>query len=148
MGWVDDLRGHTVGLDTAPLIYFIERHPSYVIKLRSFFQAAERGEFRIVTSIVTLAEVLVHPLRNGRRDLVLAYRDVLLQSPNLSAVNMDPTIAEEAAQVRARYRIATPDAIQLATAKLAKARWFLTNDASLPHLPELEVLLVDQLPVE
>lgn len=29
MGWVEDLRGKTVGLDTAPLIYYIEDHPTF-----------------------------------------------------------------------------------------------------------------------
>ena len=27
MEWIDALYGETVGLDSAPLIYFIERHP-------------------------------------------------------------------------------------------------------------------------
>jgi hypothetical protein len=27
--WIKPLLGHTVGLDTAPLIYFIEKHPQY-----------------------------------------------------------------------------------------------------------------------
>lgn len=30
MGWVDNLQGKVVGLDTAPLIYFIEEDPVYV----------------------------------------------------------------------------------------------------------------------
>lgn len=38
--------------------------------VRPFFEAADRGEFQIVTSILTLTEVLVHPLRRG--DHVLA----------------------------------------------------------------------------
>ena len=74
MEWIDALRGEVVGIDTAPLIYFIEKHPSHAAKLKPFFAAAEQREFRIVTSIVTLLEVLVHPLRSGRDDLVREYR--------------------------------------------------------------------------
>jgi len=40
VGWVDALRGKTVGLDTAPLIYFIEQSPGRIEKLRPFFAAA------------------------------------------------------------------------------------------------------------
>ena len=40
MGWVNDLDGELVGLDTAPVIYFIEKHPTYVDMLRPFFQKA------------------------------------------------------------------------------------------------------------
>jgi len=28
--WINDLQGKTVGLDTAPLIYFIEENPAYI----------------------------------------------------------------------------------------------------------------------
>jgi hypothetical protein len=66
--WIDALRGETVGLDTAPLIYFMERHPVRATKLKPFFAAAQQREFRIVTSLVTLLEVPVHPLRHGRED--------------------------------------------------------------------------------
>jgi hypothetical protein len=30
MEWIADLLGQVVGLDTAPLIYFIEEHPTYI----------------------------------------------------------------------------------------------------------------------
>jgi len=47
--WIDALAGETVGLDSAPLIYFIEQDPQRAAKLRPFFAAAEGGQFRIVT---------------------------------------------------------------------------------------------------
>lgn len=147
MEWIDALRGEIVGLDTAPLIYFIERHPSHAAKLKPFFAAAERREFRIVTSLVTLLEVLVHPLRNERDDLAREYRDILLRSPSLTALPLGEEIAEEAARLRASHSVKTPDAIQLATAKIAGATWFLTNDGNLPSLPGISLLVVDRLPV-
>ena len=62
MEWIEALRGSTVGLDTGPLIYYIEEHATFLAKIKPFFEAADRNEFRIVTSFVTLIEVLVHPL--------------------------------------------------------------------------------------
>lgn len=146
MEWIDALRGEIVALDTAPLIYFIERHPSYVSKLKPFFAAADRREFRIVTLLVTLVEVLVHPLRRGRDDLVREYRDILLRSPALASLPLSQEIAEEAARLRAAHNMKTPDAIQLATAKIAGANWFLTNDGSLPCPSGISLLIVDRLP--
>jgi predicted nucleic acid-binding protein len=143
--WISALRGDTVALDTAPLIYFIERHPAHAGKLKPFFAAAEQAEFRIVTSLVTLIEVLVHPLRSGREDLALEYRDILLRSPGLTALPLDDQIAEEAARLRALHGFKTPDAIQLATAKIAGAKWFLTNDGDLPRIPGVSLLVVDRL---
>ncbi len=103
MEWVAALRGAIVGLDTGPLIYYIEEHPTLLAKIRPFFEAAERGEFRIVTSYITLIEVLVHPLRERRPELAAAYRDVLLHSSSLTAIALNEPIAEEAAALRARH---------------------------------------------
>ena len=100
MEWIEALRGSTVGLDTGPLIYYIEEHPAFLAKIKPFFEAAERNEFRIVTSFVTLLEVLVHPLREGRPELAEEYRNILLQSPALTAIPLDEGIAEEAAGLR------------------------------------------------
>lgn len=146
MEWIEALRGSTVGLDTGPLIYYIEEHPTFLAKIKPFFEAAERNEFRIVTSYVTLIEVLVHPLREGRPELAEEYRNILLQSPALTAVSLDEGIAEESAGLRARHNLRTPDAIQLATAIRSGASWFLTNDAELANLPEISVLVLKQLP--
>lgn len=145
MDWIGALRGETVALDTAPLICFIERHPSRGAKLRPFFAAAERREFRMVTSLVTLLEVLVHPLRHGRADLAREYRDILLRSPSLTALHIGERVAMEAARLRALHGMKTPDAIQLATAKIAGATWFLTNDEDLPHQPGVATSVVDRL---
>ncbi|MGH2515242.1 MAG: type II toxin-antitoxin system VapC family toxin, partial [Ktedonobacterales bacterium] len=116
MGWVDSLKGAVVGLDTAPLIYFIEANPTYVSLVRPFFQALDRGELSVITSTVTLGEVLVHPLRKGDAPLVQRYHDVLLGSGSLIMKQVISDIAEEAARLRAVYNLRTPDAIQLATA--------------------------------
>jgi predicted nucleic acid-binding protein len=144
--WIEALRGSTVGLDTGPLIYYIEEHPAFLAKIKPFFEAAQRNEFRIVTSFVTLIEVLVHPLREGRSELAEEYRSILLQSPALTAVPLDESIAEQAAELRARHNLRTPDAIQLATAIRSGASWFLTNDAQLANLSDISVLVLKQLP--
>ena len=41
MGWVEDLRGKTVGLDTSPLIFYIEEHVIYCDVLDPFFEAVK-----------------------------------------------------------------------------------------------------------
>ena len=70
MGWIEDLAGRTVGLDTAPLIYFIEENKTYLLTVTPFFEAMNKEEISVVTSTVTLLEVLVNPLRRGAGDLV------------------------------------------------------------------------------
>ena len=145
MEWIAQLQGQVVGLDTAPLIYFIEQNPTYLEMMRLFFRTLNQGEFRVVTSVVTLPEVLVYPLRQGNRILAQQYRDILFNAEGLTTIQVSPDIAEVAAQLRAVHNLRTPDAIQMATAICEGASFFLTNDARLPSLPGLKVLLLEEL---
>ncbi|MCW5314291.1 PIN domain-containing protein [Nostoc sp. KVJ3] len=139
------LQGQIVGLDTAPLIYFIEENPNYLDVTDAFFEAMFRGDFSVVTSVLTITEVLVYPLRQGNTALAQQYREILFNSQGLTTIEVFPDIAENAAQLRANYNLRTPDAIQMATAIRGGASFFLTNDARLPSLPALTVLVLDQL---
>ena len=145
MEWITALRGKVVGLDTTPLVYFIEENPIYLEMVCPFFEAMDRGEFSVVTSVVTLLEVLVHPFRRGDTKLVQQYRDILLNVESLMTIQLCPNIAEEAARLRAVHNIRTPDAIQMATAIHEGASLFLTNDTRLPSPPGLRVLVLDKL---
>jgi predicted nucleic acid-binding protein len=145
MEWLMQLQGQVVGLDTAPLIYLIEQNQAYLGLVRAFFGALSRGVFQVVTSTLTLTEVLVHPLRSGNVELAGQYRDILLDQENLITVPISLEIAEVAAQLRARQNLRTPDAIQIATAMGEGAMFFLTNDARLAAVPDLKVLVLDAL---
>jgi predicted nucleic acid-binding protein len=105
----------------------------------------DRGEFEIVTSTVTLAEVLVHPMRRGDHELADHYRQILLHANHVTTVPVSEEIAEAAAQLRARHSLRTPDAIQLATATHSGASSFLTNDTRLPALASLQMLVLADL---
>jgi predicted nucleic acid-binding protein len=139
------LRGKVIGLDTAPLIYFIEAHPDYLPLLRPLFEALDQRDIHIVTSCVTLTEVLVHPLRRQNTQLAAQYRSILLNVPNFSTVAVSVEVAERAAEIRATLGMRTPDAIQLATASSYRAAAFLTNDFRMPSLPDLPVMTLEQL---
>jgi predicted nucleic acid-binding protein len=143
--WLKSLHGQIVGLDTAPLIYFIEKHPDYLSLVYPFFEAVTRGEIQVVTSTLTLTEVLVHPLRQGNWDLALRYSRILLNANHLKTLSISSAIATEAAHLRARHGFKTPDAIQLATARQANATFFLTNDEALTGIPGLQTLVLKNL---
>ena len=145
MEWLEELRGAVVGLDTAPLIYFIEENPAYLPLVRPFFEAVDRGELRVVTSVLTLTEVLVHPMRRGDHDLADQYRRILLHANQITTVQVSEGVAEEAGRLRARHNLRTPDAIQLATAIRSGASSFLTNDGRLPKLAPLNILVLKEL---
>ena len=146
MAWTDELRGRVVGLDTAPLIYYVERKQPYVDTVRPFFDALAAGEFRVVTSVLTVSEALVQPVRHNDTPLAAHYRSILLNTPGLIIMPVSLLIAERATDIRADYRrVRLPDAVQLATALIGGADFFLTNDIALPSLPGLKMLVVEDL---
>ena len=144
MEWINGLKGKTIGLDTAPLIYFIEENPDYLETVTPFFEAMDREDFTVVTSTVTLLEVLVHPLRHNNASLADEYRDILLNS-KLLTFEISSTIAEQAAKLRAVHNIRTPDAIQISAALHAGATHFLTNDIRLPKIQNIQILSLDSI---
>ena len=56
------------------------------------------------------------------------YEMYLLNFPHLTIVPIDVEVAREAAHLRARTGLPTPDAIILATAVQTKAKAIITND--------------------
>jgi len=143
MVWVNDLSGRTVALDSAPLIYYVEAHPLFSERLQPFFEALEKRRLEATISAITIAEVLVHPLRFKRTKLVEAYRELFMTYLRVTALSS--SIAEKAASLRAVHNLKTPDAIHIATALDQKADFFLTNDAKLSRLPQPQVLVLADL---
>ncbi len=129
-----------VALDTAVFIYFVEQHPTYAKVVRPLFVAADRGQLELVTSAVTLLEVQVVPYRAGNAALAERYEALLTRSRGLTLIDLDRDVLRTAAQLRARFGIRTPDALQLAAAHSARCTAFVTNDRRLPVVEGLRVV--------
>ena len=145
MSLLDDIpEGVVVGLDTAPIIYYVEAHPLYGPLVRSFVLARVQTALNVaLTSTVSLVEVLVVPLRTRRLDLVSAYQDFLVNFPIIGVVPVSSAVAGWAADLRARYNLRLGDACQMAAALVNGATHFLTNDTGLRRVTELTVLILD-----
>jgi len=143
MGLIKSLLGKKIFLDTAPLIYYIEENSNYLQKLNELFEVKNRCRF--VTSVITLSEVLVMPFRERRYELARQYENILIHAENVDIYEMNIQIAKKTAQLRSRYSIKTPDAIQLATALYCSVDFFLTNDLKLKSINELNIITLDEL---
>lgn len=135
---IEQLRS-PIAIDTAILIYYIERHERFGEVVRPLFEAADRGDVELVTSTVTLLEVLVVPYRTGDSRLAERYEALLTRSRGLTMVELGRPVIRAAAQLRAVHSLRTPDALQIAAALSRGCGSFLTNDRRLPSLPTLEV---------
>lgn len=143
MGLVDELRGLKICIDTAPFIYFIEKHPKYLDVIRPVFIEIDGGQIEAITSTITLLEVLVHPFKTKNEALAEEYREILLHSEGLTTFEILHEISEMFSKLRARYSIKTPDAIQISVGVLYGASKFLTNDPDLKRVDGIEVLILD-----
>lgn len=131
-------------IDTSIWIYHFEQHPKLADAAASVLEAVESGRVKGVVSELTLLELMVRPLQLGRQDVADDYELLLDQFPNLELVPADRTILIEAAGLRARYRIRTPDAILIATGLLHGATAAITNDAAWRSVRGMETLLLSE----
>jgi predicted nucleic acid-binding protein len=134
-----------LGLDTSPFIYFVEQNPLYVDVMRYIFKRITNGDFRACSSVITLTEVLVQPFRQNNQILAADYRDLLFNGANFQLFSLTASIAERAAELRAKYNLRTPDALQIATALENGCDAFLCNDNGLRRVSELQILALDDL---
>jgi predicted nucleic acid-binding protein len=137
----------TLSIDTSPFIYLVEKHPIYEERVVAIFGQVGVGRVQVVTSMLTLTEVLMMPLIKKQSHYVREYREMLLNTQSILSVEVDKTIAERAAELRAKYGLKTPDALHVATALETGCQAFLTNDMELKRVSEIQILVLDELEV-
>ena len=135
-------------IESAPLIYYIEAHSTYIDRMDAIILGWEDAGTTVYSSAITLTEVLVHPMRSDNNSLAQAYRDILLNSSGFRLLPITGQVAEIAADLRARYNLRTPDAIHLAAALDNNCDAFLTNDAKLTRVAEINVQLLDSIDLD
>ena len=86
---------------------------------------------------------MVHPFKTNNEKLAERYREILLNSENLTTFEILHEVSEISSKLRAEYSIKTPDAIQIAVGILYGADKFLTNDPNLKKVIDIKVLVLD-----
>lgn len=132
-------------IETAPLIYYVEENPTYIARMDAVMEAIEKSSISVFSSVITLTEVLNHPMKLGNKPLVQAYRDILINSARYQLVPINISIAESAANLRASYNLRTPDALHVASALHYRCDVFLTNDAGIKRVTDLPILILQEL---
>lgn len=117
--------------DTNVFIYLIEEHPVYLPKVLALFERHLADGDTLVTSVLTLGELLVVPLRFQNREKMEQYIMLLSDDRRIQLVAFDRSAVEHYARIRALTTVRQPDAIQLACAAAAGATTFITNDQRL-----------------
>ncbi len=132
----------SVAIDTSPFIYLIEGKAPREQKAVALFKEIEQAQK--LTSIITPIEVLAFCSGPSGAALAEKYRDYFRRTPGLQVRTVDWQVAEAAAEVRAKYGLRTPDAIQVATALVNEADVFITNDRRLAGIENIPVIIFDE----
>lgn len=115
--------------DTNIFIYLFENYGELserASELRS--KMLVRGD-RLLTSALTLGEVLVKPTEQGDLELCRKYEEAILATSLV--LPFDTKAAKNYASLRCDRSLRAPDALQLACASAAGVDLFVTNDARL-----------------
>lgn len=133
-------------LDTAPVIYLVERHAEFFDQVSAVFRRVDEGQLTVVASPITLAECLVGAYRTQQTQAAIDFRDCLTQE-STDFVEISAEIGDRAAQLRVKYNLALIDALQIATALVAGCEAFLTNDVQLRRVTEVKIIVVGELEI-
>lgn len=134
--------------DTNLFIYLFEDFggfTSQVATLRS--RMLTRGD-ELLTSAVTLGEILVKPMQKGDSKAVAYYQKLL--TTTAAVLPFEEKAAVVYARLRGDRSLRPPDAIQLACAASAGVDLFITNDARLhsKQIPGIQFIVpLDRAPI-
>jgi predicted nucleic acid-binding protein len=133
--------------DADVLIYAAVPHHDLGRRVRALLLAEAEAPEAIggVGSVLLIPELLTKPKRAGS---TVEYEELNILLSRLSLLPVDQATANLATTLGARYGLRAADAVHLATAVLAGADRFVTNNsADFPRtITEIEVIYPDDLP--
>ncbi len=113
-------------LDSCVLIYALENRQKLGERARTAFRG--RSDEKLVISPLVKLECLVKPIREADFELREIYERFFLDFETLTITG---DVFIRAAELRALYRLKTPDALHLAVAQLHHCSALWTNDERL-----------------
>ncbi len=125
----DELAGlYRICIDTPVFAYHLAEHRRYVDYTSVILSAVEQNKIEGMITTITLAELLTYPAQKGDMQTLREWELYLTNFPNMLIVALDQALAREAAIVRGETRLKTPDAVQVAAARVNGADAIVTND--------------------
>jgi len=135
----------SVYVDANALIYRVENIQPYLAAMPPLWHALDAGTQTVVTSELSLLELLVKPVQQGNVLLQQLFEGILYGTPGFTCLPMTRQILATAAHLRATTSLKTPDAIHAATALLAGCTLFVTNDSAFRRVPNLNVVILSDV---
>jgi predicted nucleic acid-binding protein len=134
--------------DTNLFIYLFEGSGAFSKQVESLRRRMVERRDQLLTSSMTLGEVLVKPMQKGDQKAVTYYRKLI--TSNALVIPFDENAALIYARLRTDRSLRPPDAIQFACASVVGVDLFVTNDASLQakQVPGIQFIVpLDRAPL-
>lgn len=116
--------------DSMLFVYWLEDNPQFARRVAAIHARMRERKDELITSAVTLGEVLAGVYRKGPASRADEVRQTLLSLLS-TVVPFTVETAAHYSRIRGSTKIASPDAIHLACAASARTDLFLTNDKNL-----------------
>lgn len=118
--------------DTDVFVYLFEDYEPFSSIVDATWRKMVLRRDQLVTSAMTLGELLVKPTKLGQASVVQEYDRVIRSRAQV--VTFDASVAWRYASLRATHKLRNADAIQLACASHFGVDLFITNDQNLHRL--------------
>ena len=112
--------------DTNLFVYLIEDRGERAERVAALRRWMIEREDELLTSTLTLGEILVKPVETGDEELMRRYEHAI--GAGATVLPFDDGAARRFAEIRRDRSIRPPDAIQLACAAAVGVDLFITND--------------------
>jgi predicted nucleic acid-binding protein len=116
--------------------------------MRAIFHQVNGRTLQVITSVITLTEVLMMPIQTNHIQYQQEYSKMLLNMAHITTLSVSSAIADRAAYLRAQFGTRTPDALRMATAIISGCDAFLTNDFALSRVRDVRVSVLDELELD
>lgn len=134
MGLIDEISSSTIySLDTNIFIYAYGKIGRQGSQSQDLLQKLSQIKPKIYISVIVIEEFLIQIYKQKLDKQLTFYENFLTMQGLINVVDINRSIARQAAQIRAQYpSIRTPDALHLACALESQAEVFLTFEKRLP----------------
>jgi predicted nucleic acid-binding protein len=131
-------------LDACTIIYWVELIDPYYKQFSNKLTKikSQYGTLPFAASALSLLECQVKPLRE-KNEILLNRYNIFFEASDLKLISLTIDVIQLATQLRAKYLLATPDALQAASAlSLSDDILFLSADKSFKKIPDLIVEMI------